>query len=220
MQFTVLIEFLVPGLATLLLGLAFLPDGAMPRLPPGIPTGDTATALLLLAVSYPVGVLANFPVFRLLQQGLLMPRVRQRILKAYKDKGNDLVERAEQLGIRIRKNTGEETSQPTGVEIRELFSYMQVVVFRGNDDRLNANDLFYKSLRRLARGMLFPLLLAAVLVVYRKGFTPWSAALVLLLAASFFVCYWMLEYFLERGEDEIARFFVTSTATPRPTFPA
>ncbi|MGA9773238.1 MAG: hypothetical protein WBV94_29675 [Blastocatellia bacterium] len=82
MQFTVLIEFLVPGLATTLLTLLLLPEGAVPELSQGLLKGETASALLLLAVSYPVGILTNFPVFQLVQRALSL-KIRRNLIEKY-----------------------------------------------------------------------------------------------------------------------------------------
>jgi hypothetical protein len=91
MQFTVLIEFLVPGLATTLLALALLPDGVVPKLPQGLASGETVSALLLLAVSYPIGILTNFPIFKLIQRPFVTATMRKIILKNYERDGVHLV---------------------------------------------------------------------------------------------------------------------------------
>lgn len=61
MQFIVLIEFLIPGLATVLLCLALFPSAIAQNLRQVLAAEDTAIALVILAVSYPVGHLINFP---------------------------------------------------------------------------------------------------------------------------------------------------------------
>jgi hypothetical protein len=209
MQFTVLIEFLIPGLVTVLLGLVLCPEAAT-LVHKSLPPGDATTALLLLAISYPVGHLVNFPVFLVLQQALLMPIARRLTFRAYKAMGLDLADRAtQQLGI-----DGVKFGKSSRKEIRELFNYMETVVFCRNIERLNANDLFYKSLQRLARGMLFPLLLAIYLVWNQKICAQLPAVLVVL-SVFFGVCLLLLIYFLRVQENEIARFFIVLTATPK-----
>ena len=90
---------------------------------------------------------------------------------------------------------------------------MEAMTFCRNVAQFNSHDLFYKSLQRLARGMLFPLLLAAFFVIHQKGVSLFSLGAAVVLLASFVVCFFMLKHFLEVEDDEIARFFVTLAVT-------
>jgi len=172
-----------------------------------LPTGDAAFALVLLAVSYPVGHLINFPVYRLLQWKLLAPRARERTVNKCSAAGVYLAERASQeLGFRVAANTRE--------DLRELFYYMQTITFSRNIEQFNTHDLFHKSLQRLARGMLFPLLLVAALDLRQNGFSPLSLLILLVILVSIIVCIGLWRHFVQVEENEIARFFLVSTATP------
>lgn len=207
MQFTVLIEFLIPGLATTLLALALLPSGAVPQLPQGMPTGETATALLLLAVSYPVGILVNFPIFVALQQRIITPRARRGIVARYAKKGVNLAQLASQeLGLKRPDNSGVISRE----ELSGLFGLMSAAVFSKNSDRLNANHLYHEGLQRFARGMLPPLLMAIILVWRAQG--PAWELLVALLGGFLLVSLALLGHSIRTEEDQIARFFIAFAA--------
>jgi hypothetical protein len=206
MQFTVLIEFLIPGLVTVLLGLALLAPATLSSLRGAVPTGDAAAALLLLAVSYPIGHLVNFPVFQWIQRPLLTPRIRRDIVERYRKLDLPLEARASQrLGVPVGANSQQ--------EIEQLFGYIQAIAFSANIAQLNANDLFYKSLERLARGMLFPSLLAIYVIWRNKILEGWPLGVVIIvLFGLFIVSFLLLRYSLKQKEDEIARFFLAVTA--------
>lgn len=209
MQFTVLIEFLIPGLITVLLALSLLPDAVILHLRQAVPAGDTATTLLFFAaVSYPVGHLVNFPVFSILQQGMLLPGIRKNTYDKYLNQGIDLADRAS-------RHLGESMSASSPEDFRRLFKLMETAVFCEGVDRFNANDLFYKSIERLARGMFFPLLLAAGIVLC-KDHTISSIFIEAGLVLALVIFFGLLYHFLETEEDEIARFFITLTARSQP----
>lgn len=202
MQFTVLIEFLVPGLATTLLVLYLLLDGAVPHLPQGLPTGETASALLLLAVSYPVGILTNFPVFKLIQQRLVVVKARQYILDEYAARDIDLV-------LLVNNHFGITLSQPPAGDrqgLRALFGFMHAFVFSKNIERLNANHLYHEGLQRLARGMFLPLVLASLVVWVHK--TSWWLLLIGGFIGLALSSYALLLHSVRSEEEQIARFFV------------
>ncbi|HEV7904026.1 MAG TPA: hypothetical protein VGO96_09305 [Pyrinomonadaceae bacterium] len=204
MQFTVLIEFLVPGLATTLLLLFILPDGAVPKPPLSLPTGETASALLLLAVSYPVGILTNFPLF-LLQRRVMSRNIRRRIFEKYAARGFDLAELVnKQFGITA-------SNLPIDYEekLQSLVHLMSVFVFSKNVERMHSNHIYHEGLQRLARGILPPLLLAGYVV--SKNQTPsWFllVAICVLLAAS--ACS-LLYYSINAEYEQIAGYFITLT---------
>lgn len=202
MQFTVLIEFLVPGLLTTLLFLALLPCDAVPRLPQGVPTGDTVTALLLLAVSYPVGILVNFPIFWF-QKNFLTPRIHRAILKKYKAKGANL---PNLISEQCNLNQPEKSSTDNHKELRDVFGLLRAAVFGKNIDRLNANHLYHEGLQRFARGMPLPLLLAAFLVWREQG-SMWEW-LVAGLGILLLIALWLLRYSLRAEEEQVVRFFL------------
>lgn len=198
MQFTVIVEFLIPGLATLLLSLAFFPGRQVPPLPGGL-AGETATALVLLAVSYPVGHLVNFPVYMLLQRRLLTPKARQSIVKEYAERRIDLPKLA---------------GRPSGFlgtpeEVRDLFAHIRAVVLGMNIERFNSYHQYHEGIQRLSRGMLVPIIMAIVLVWREKG--PLWVSLALALGSSFLVLLALLMHSVRREEDQFARFFVTSS---------
>jgi hypothetical protein len=204
-QFTVLIEFLIPGLVTVLLVLAMLPRMMVPGLLPGVTPGDTVMALVLLAVSYPVGHLVNFPVYMWLQRRLLAPRARKHTVEAYSTTDAGLATRvSRELGFRVGADTRDER--------QELFNYMEAIILCRNIEQFNSHDLFYKSLQRLARGMLIPLLLAIFVVFYRDRVSAFSLVSAFVLLVFFVVCFFLLKHFIQVEEDEIARFFVTLTS--------
>jgi len=205
MQFTVIMEFLIPGLAALLLGLALLPCGAIPQLPQA-PTGETATALLLLAVSYPVGHLVNFPVYIVLQKWLLVPWARRRTFKRYSETGDNLADLAtKQLGFKSKGFSG-----GTWEERKRLFTYLQALIFSKNINQLNSDHVYHQGLQRLARGMLIPILMA-IWLVCRQARPAWGW-LVLALSIFFLVCFALLVHSIRREEDQIAAFFIATYA--------
>jgi hypothetical protein len=149
MQFTVLIEFLVPGLATTLLLLFLLPDGAVPKPPQGLPIGETVSALLLLAVSYPVGILTNFPLFQL-QRWLISRNTRQRVFEKYAARGLDLTTLiSKKFGI-----TPDNLPDNYQEKVQFVFHLMSAFVFSKNVERMHSNHIYHEGLQRLARGVL------------------------------------------------------------------
>jgi hypothetical protein len=205
MQFTVLIEFLVPGLATTLLALALLPCNALPQLPLSMPTGgigDTVTALLLLAVSYPIGILVNFPIYQA-QRHFLTPRVHRAIVTKYAREGVNLSDRVIQyFNVKKEGHSGVLSRE----ELRDVFSLLRVSVFARNINRLNSQHLYYESLQRLARGMLVPLLLAGAWVW--GSHTTAKVFLVSVLGLLCAMSFWLLCYSIRAEEDQVARFFI------------
>ena len=199
MQFTVLIEFLVPGLATTLLTLAVLPCNALPNLPASLgdgDAGDTVTALLLLAIAYPVGILVNFLVFQILQAHWLVPRNRRRLLAQYR----------EALGPSFRGMPRKGTGAFSGEFLREVFGRLQAAAFEKSIDRLSSHTQFHQSLQRLARGMVVPLLLASYWVCRNQN-PAWGillGALVLLLVLSL----WLLCYSIRAEEQKLVLFYI------------
>jgi hypothetical protein len=211
MQFTVLIEFLVPGLAMTLLILFLLPVGSVPQLPQGLPAGETASALLLLAVSYPVGILTNFPVFQLIQRRIVSFKARQYIVEKYAAMGIDLEALVNmQFGITL-------PNSPAGNRegLRALFSFMRAFVFTKNIERLNANHLYHEGLQRLARGMLLPLLLASIVIYSYK--TPLWPLLILLCALLAISSCALLLHSVKTEDEQIVRFFVVLTSITQGT---
>jgi hypothetical protein len=206
LQFTVIIEFLIPGLATLLIGMALLPSGTLPPPPEGLPSGDTAAALLLLAISYPVGHLVNFPVFFFLQQRRLVPRARRRLVAEYMAKGIDLEKRVRQLlGFERPEGSADARMDPG-----ELFRYLRAVIYSKNVERLNENHLYHQGLQRLARGMLVPLVMAAFLVLRDDG---WLRVVLLPILGSFFiVCLELLIHSINKDEEQMVDLFLVLSA--------
>lgn len=195
MQLTVLIEFLVPGVATILLVLALLPGGALPEPPCSLPAGDTVTALLLLAIAYPVGILVNVPVFWF-QQYVLLPRARQKILERYGCKLQEVV------GKVVAKSPGQ-VSQKT---LRDAFEQLHAAAFAGNIDRLNAHRDFHQGIQRLCRGIVIPLLLAMYWVC--DSGNPGRCLLVAMLLILLGLSSWLLWYSVGMDERRIAVFYV------------
>lgn len=202
MQFIVLIEFLVPGVATTLLAIALLPKDSVPLTLEGLPSGETASVLLLLAISYPVGILTNFAAF-LLQRWLLTPRLHRAILANYSKIGFDLTELAGQqlsLRVNVRLHAG------TRDELRDLFNLMRTIAVSNNIERLNTIISFQEGLQRFARGMLLPLILAAVLISRQQS--P-NLVLVGVFGGLFVLSLLLLKYSLANEEEQVARFFLT-----------
>jgi hypothetical protein len=203
MQFTVLIEFLVPGLATTLLLLYIYLGGTMPTLPPGLPVGETASALLLLAVSYPVGILVNFPLFKL-QRRIISRKVRQELFKNYESRDIDLVALVStQFGFALAKPPVTDHEK-----LESAYRLLRAFVFSKNIERLYANHNYHESLQRLARGILPPLVLAAGVVVWKMQIQPRSIALAascLLLAVS--ACY-LLHHSIEVEYEQVVSYFL------------
>jgi hypothetical protein len=202
MQFTVLIEFLVPGLATTLLLLFILLGGTAPRLPEGLP--ETASALLLLVVSYPVGILTNFPLFSL-QRLVISRKVRRQIFEKYAEIGVDLVALVNtRFGIRVKDLPADHDEKLEGT-----FHLMSAFVFSRNIERLHTNHIYHEGLQRLSRGILLPLLLACY-VVWKSQTPSWGllvgACVFLALSACFLVRHSVtVEY------RQIARYFLVLT---------
>jgi hypothetical protein len=243
MQFTVLIEFLVPGLATTLLALFLLPEGAVQKLLQDFPTGETAPTLLLLAVSYPVGLLTNYPVFWL-QRRLVSVNARRSIFKSYEKRGINLEELVnEQLGIMLFKGFEQKADNSVDVsskiadstpkdwriyryfhtklsvsagdypKFKALFDFMSAYVFSKNIERVNAYHLFQEGLQRLARGMLLPLLLASI-VVWKYKTSFW------LLLIVFFIILAVSSYCLVRHSvnteyEQLVRLFLVLKNTDK-----
>ena len=197
MQFTVLIEFLIPGLATVFLVLALVPPGCLPTLPSGIPVGDNVTMLLLLAVAYPVGILSNFPLY-LVQSNFITPRIRRKILAEY------------HLDVEAQRSAGvsQHPKKLSAKQLRNFFDLLRVRVFRETCPWLDTRYQFYQSLQRLARGVLIPLLLAVLWVYLRRGLS-WEASVGLLLAvAGLALCaVWLLVHSVRREDEYIVRFY-------------
>lgn len=206
MQFTVLIEFLIPGLATTLLILALLPPGTIPQPPEGMPTGDTATALLLLAVSYPVGILINFPIYRL-QRRLLTPRVHRAVIEKYDKRKVSLSELStQQISVEHVKY-----SDPLNrADLRDIFGLLRASVFGKNIDRLNSHHLYHEGLQRLARGLLVPIILAAIWVWIKNN--NMRGPLVFSLGLLFLFSLWLLKYSVRAEEEMIVRYFLVAAA--------
>lgn len=208
MQFTVLIEFLVPGLATTLLLLFILPDGAVPKPPLGLPTGETASALLLLAVSYPVGILTNFPLF-LLQRRLVSRNTRRRIYERYAARDLDLAKLVDkQFGIAP-------CNLPTDYDekLQSLFHLMSVFVFSKNVERMHSNHIYHEGLQRLTRGILPPLLLA--IYVVSKNQTPlWLLLVAICVGLAASACL-LLYHSVNAEYEQIVWYFLTLTNTEK-----
>jgi hypothetical protein len=228
MQFTVLIEFLVPGLATTLLLLFLLPAGAVPSPPQGLPTGETASALLLLAVSYPVGILTNFPAFWL-QRRLVSVKTRQSIFESYKDRGVNLEELVnKQFNIMLFKDFEQKADEADSTSIcrrvyryfyaklslsagdrpkfKALFDLIGAYVFSQNIERANAYHLFQEGIQRLARGMLLPLLLASIVVLNKQ--TPGRFYLVLFCIGLAWSSYRLVRHSVNTEYEHLVRSFL------------
>ncbi|HXU30754.1 MAG TPA: hypothetical protein VN851_09275 [Thermoanaerobaculia bacterium] len=219
MQFTVLIEFLVSGLLTTLLVLVALPCGAIPEFPVGISASDTVQALLLLAVSYPVGILINLPVFKL-QKYLLSPRVQRALIKEYDARDIDLISLSAQQIARKQKKKGEpeqrgqaDQAQKTKVltreELGDVFGFLRAPVFGKNIDRLNHQHLYHEGLQRLSRGMLIPLIFAPIVWFCKANGSVFSNTLVLAVFGFLFaMSLWLLTYSIKTEDEQIIRFFI------------
>jgi hypothetical protein len=210
MQFTVLIEFLVPGLATTLLFLFILLGGALTKLPQGLPAGETTSALLLLAVSYPVGILTNFPLFAL-QRLLVSKNARRRVFEKYEKRNSDLVALvSKQFGI-----TDANLPSDRGEKLQSLFHLMGAFVFSKNIERMYSNHIYHEGLQRLARGILPPLLLASY-VVWKDQPPAW------LLLSMFFISLAVSACFLVRHSvnveyEQMVRYFLVLMNTEKRT---
>ncbi len=209
MQFTIIVEFLLPGLAIVLLAVPLLPAGGVPALSKYLSgSGETTAALLLLAVSYPVGILTNFPIYFLLQANLISPRVQRKVVKTYLE--NDI-----DLSALIRKRFGVAlASDGKPADVRQLFRLMRAAVFRENIDRFNTNHLYHEGLQRLARGMLLPLLLGITILVPVRGIN--GSALIVLLASFFLIALHLLYHSVQTEEEQIARYFFILSVEHRP----
>lgn len=206
MQFTVLIEFLVPGLATTLLLLIALLDGVVPHLPQNLPVGETASALLLLAVSYPVGILTNFPLFAL-QRRLVSRNARRNVFEKYAEREINLVE-----VVRKQFNiTPVSLPSDRHEKLSMLFHLMSAFVFSKNVGRLYSNHIYHEGLQRLARGILLPLILACY-VVWKYQTPSWF------LLVMFFIVLAVSAVFLVRHSvnveyEQITRYFLVMVNT-------
>jgi ABC-type multidrug transport system fused ATPase/permease subunit len=211
MQFTIIVEFLLPGLAIVLLALPLLPADGVPAFSKYLSgSGETTAALLLLAVSYPVGILTNFPIYVLLQAKLISPQARRKVIKTYLQNGIDLSALVqERFGITL---TVDGKAHP--VDARHLFQLMRAAVFRENIDRFNTNHLYHEGLQRLARGMLLPLLLGIIILITNNGLH--AVSLVVLLASFFLIALHLLCHSIHTEEEQIARYFFTLSIEQRP----
>lgn len=204
MQFTVLIEFLVPGLATTLLLLYILLDGAVPKLPEGLPSGETASALVLLAVSYPVGILTNFPLFAL-QRILVSKNARRRVFERYGKMGIDLAALVkEQFGptpVSLPTNDNE--------KLQSIFRLMSAFVFSKNIERLHSNHIYHEGLQRLARGVLPPLLLASY-VIWKNQAPSRLMLVAFCIGLSASACF-LVRHSVNVEYEQIVRYFLVAT---------
>jgi hypothetical protein len=203
MQFTVLIEFLVPGLTTTLLALAMLPDKALPQLPQVIPMGDTGSTLLLLAISYPVGILINFAIFKV-QRLLINPPIRREILGKFKSQGKDLIALCNEV---FEMRIGKEPATPE--ELRDIFDGMKDLVFSKNVERFSQSHLFHEGLQRFSRGMLMPLLMAVAWVWHNQSTARFLPVGIFGLLLAFAL--WLLSHSIRTDDEQAARFFVLLT---------
>lgn len=204
MQFTVLIEFLVPGLATTLLLLFILLDGAVPNLPQGLPVGETASALLLLAVSYPVGILTNFPLF-VLQRLLVSRNARQRVFEKYAKIDIDLVALVnKQFGI-----TSANLPSDHREKLQSLFHLMSAFVFSKNVERMHSNHIYHEGLQRLARGIL-PSLLLASYVIWKNQTPAWFVLVVFCIGLAV-SAYFLVRHSVNVEYEQIVRYFLVLT---------
>jgi hypothetical protein len=202
MQFTVLIEFLVPGLTTTLLALALLPAGAVPQLPQGIPSGDNASTLLLLAISYPIGILVNFAIFKA-QRRLLNPLERRSIISKFSSQGANLIVLCNEL---FQMNIVKEPATTTPEELRDIFDGMRALISSRNIEHFSQSHLFYDGLQRFSRGMLLPLGMAVAWVWIHQGAARLLLAVVFVLLFLFAI--WLLIHSIRIDEEQVARFFV------------
>jgi hypothetical protein len=205
MQFTVLIEFLVPGLATTLLLLILLLDGAaVPSILQGLPIGETASALLLLAVSYPIGILTNFPLFQI-QRLLVSVTARRRIFEKYEDRGIDLVALVKKQYSVTSANLPEDHRE----KLQLLFQLMSAFVFSRNIERLHANHIYHEGLQRLARGILPPLFLASY-VVWKHQTPSWLLLIMFCIGLAVSACF-LVYHSVNAEYERIVRYFLVLT---------
>jgi hypothetical protein len=211
-QFVIIVEFLLPGLAIVLLSVPFLSArGSFALFGYLGGTGDPVAALLLLAVSYPVGILTNFPIYASLQSKLITPRVRRRIISDYLGIGVDL-QALVRSRLAVELATDHEELQPTGV--RHLFRLMHAIAFKENIDRLNTNHLYHEGLQRLSRGVLPPLLLAMWVLIRTRGID--GLYLIGILAAFFLIALHLLYHSIRTEEEQVARYFFVLSGTRSP----
>lgn len=204
MQMTVLIEFLVPGLATTLLLLFLLPDWAVLKLPHGLSTGETASALLLLAVSYPVGILTNYPLFAI-QRWLVSKKARERVIKKYKERDLNVEELVNKQFRIAPSNLPADDPERLG----SLFHLMSAFVFSKNIERLHSNHIYHEGLQRLARGILPPLVLASYVVCTNQ--TPkWGLLVGFLIGLAASACF-LVRHSVNVEYDQIVRYFLVLT---------
>ncbi len=201
MQFTVLIEFLVPGLATSALVLFLWSNGTMPQLPQGFNLGDTITALILLAVSYPVGILTNFPIYKLIQTSIINNKVRRRILEDYNKRGlnlTELVSNEFSIPLPITGSNEEDNA-------KEIFSFIRAFTFSQNIERLNSNHLYHEALQRLGRGMFIPLILASI--VFIRHAANWRLLIFFCFLFALFAGA-LIVHSIKTAEEQHVRFFI------------
>jgi uncharacterized protein (DUF433 family) len=200
MQFTVLIEFLIPGLLTVLAFLLVVMGGELPDLKGSSSAGDTVSMLLLLAVSYPVGILVNFPIFKTLQKKLSW-KAKKEILDRYQKEQNlDLVEVARHhFGLNFKARSQEDLS--------DLWDALRAAAFSSGIERLASNHSYHEGLQRLARGMLVPLLLLFGLVAWHVE-RPFSWLHLGLIVGLLSLSAWLLSHSLKTENGQIARFFL------------
>src|SRR4029078_6105098 len=194
MQFAIIVEFLLPGLAAVLLTFGLVPHG-VEALQHAMDKSKEATTLALLVVSYPVVILTNFPIFEFFQVPWVMPRARRRVLETFRKKGVDLFETVKRFGVPAQ-------------EPRDLFQAMRAVVFRENIVRFNANHLYHEGLQRLARGVLVPLVLGIIMLMQHD-----QCLLALVSVLLFGVALRLLFYSIEHEEEELVRYFLVIDAS-------
>jgi hypothetical protein len=197
MQFTVLIEFLVPGLVTLVIGLALFYGGPCQSLPGSGSAYETINALLFIAIAYPVGILTNFVLYQP-QKYCITPAVRRRTISRHLGQGifDQHIE-----GVRS-------PSQLSRQRLQDIFGELEASVFRENIARFDSQYQFYESLQRLARGMVLPSILLSFWL--HSVVAPWSALPFLgpvLLAC---LSIWLLCHSVQAGAELTVRFHIVT----------
>ncbi len=213
MQLIIIVEFLIPGLAIVLLSMPHLSArGSFALATYLFGTSDAIAALFLLAISYPVGILANFPIYFLLQRWGITPIARRMIMASYLEIGIDLSDLVrERFGIELAANHGKQSP----VRLKQLFGFMQVAAFKENIDRLNTSHRYYQGLQRLARGMLLPLLLGMWNLNHAHAIHVWG---LVTLGGFVVVALCLLGHSVWVEEEQVARYFFVSCVEPRHDF--
>jgi hypothetical protein len=202
MQVTVLVEFLVTGLAMVIALLScYFPNWQKFLL---ANESGNVRLFVLLGLSYCVGIISNFAIYYPIQKLFLRPLVRKYIVRRFKKLGHDLVEETEKAAGLNKENS-------SAGHTRICFDFMRDMALRHDRTSIDNSSGFQRGLQRLTRGLIVPAVLLTA--VY------WSRlpqGLRGLLIAGIIVDLCMLIHSVYSEDEDVARAFVLSRR-PSPT---